>query len=335
MIAAGRADEPPEAEAHAIAPVRDAELLDAYSRAVMQVVDTVGPAVVSLEILGKRGPRDPQGAGSGVLVTPDGYLLTNSHVVAAGRELRVRTAAGDTVSAQVVGDDPATDLALVRADLAGAGSATPYVAVDGAIRPRPGQLVVAIGNPLGFDSTVSTGVVSALGRTLRGRDGRLIDGVVQHTAPLNPGNSGGPLLDSHGRLIGINTAIIARSQGIGFAVAIETAAWVLGQLLAHGRVRRAWLGVGGMRRPLDRRLARAHDLGASAVEIRSVEARSPAAAAGLRDGDLIVSFEGHPVTTVDDLHRLLRDWSPGRPASLRLLRRGQPLTVEIRPSDGP
>src|SRR5205823_14737516 len=159
------------------------------------------------------------------------------------------------------GDDPATDLALVKIDLAALqvdAAAPTWLAVDGAIRPRRGQLVIAIGNPLGFDSTVSTGVVSALGRTLRGRDQRLIDGVIQHTAPLNPGNSGGPLLDSRGRVVGVNTAIIARSQGLGFAIAVETAAWVLGQLLAHGKVRRAWLGVGAIRRPLDRRLAYHH-----------------------------------------------------------------------------
>jgi S1-C subfamily serine protease len=316
-------------------PAEDAVLLDAYSRAVMRVVDDVGPAVVSLEVRGGRGKGDrrgePAGAGSGFMVTPDGYLLTNSHVVAAGTAIRVRTAAGDVLSAQVVGDDPATDLALVKVD----AGAAPHVAVDARVQPRPGQLVVAIGNPLGFDSTVSTGVVSALGRTLRGKGGRLIDGVVQHTAPLNPGNSGGPLLDSRGQVVGVNTAIIARSQGIGFAVGVETAGWVMTQLFAHGKVRRAWLGVGGVRRPLDRRLARHHGLGDSAVEIQSVEVGSPAARAGLRDGDLLVGFGAHAIAGVDDLHRLLRDYPAGTAAALRVVRRGQLVTVDITPGAAP
>src|SRR5262249_3459278 len=247
----------------------DDDLLDAYSRAVTSVVDAASAAVVNLEVgnARRRGNRDRGGAGSGFVVAPDGYLLTNSHVVAARGDVRVRAPVGEPIPAPGVGDDPATDLALLKIDptALAAGDAAPaaptWLAVDGSVRVRPGQLVVAIGNPLGFDSTVSTGVVSALGRTLRGRDNRLIDGVVQHTAPLNPGNSGGPLLDSRGRLVGVNTAIIAYSQGIGFAIGIDTAAWVLGELLARGRVRRAWLGVGGMRWPLDRRLARVHGLG--------------------------------------------------------------------------
>lgn len=315
----------------------DGDLLDAFSRAVIGVVDAVGPAVVSLQLrpAGRRGPGR-EGAGSGVVVTPDGYVLTNSHVVnGAGRgaEVKVRTAAGEVVVAHVVGDDPATDLAVVKIDAGAVAGAA--VSIDGAIRPRPGQLVVAIGNPLGFESTVSTGVVSALGRTLRGRDGRLIDGVVQHTAPLNPGNSGGPLLDARGRLVGINTAIIAMSQGLGFAIGAETAAWVLGQLLATGRVRRAWLGVGGARRPLDRRLARHHGLGDTAVEVMSVEPSSPAARAGLVDGDLLVGLDGTTVASVDDLHRLLRDHPPGKPAALDVLRRGARITVPITPEQTP
>ena len=252
----------------------DDALLDAYSRAVIGVVERAGPAVVSLEVGSGRGG----GAGSGFVVTPDGYVMTNSHVVAGGRAIRVRAATGETVPASVVGDDPGTDLALVKID-----AALPYLAVDGAVSPRVGQLAVAIGNPLGFESTVSTGVVSALGRSLRGRGNRLIDGVVQHTAPLNPGNSGGPLLDTSGRVLGVNTAIIARSQGLGFAIAVETAGWVLGQLLQHGRVRRAWLGIGEHRRPLDRRLAYAHGLGAAAgrgaVGFERRRARSPRARA--------------------------------------------------------
>jgi S1-C subfamily serine protease len=195
-----------------------------------------------------------------------------------------------------------------------------------------GQVAVAIGNPLGFESTVSTGVVSALGRSLRGRSNRLIDGVIQHTAPLNPGNSGGPLLDTGGRVLGVNTAIIARSQNLGFAIAVETAAWVLGQLLQHGRVRRAWLGLGAARRPLDRRLAYHHGLGAAAVEIQSVEPGSPASRAGLTDGDLLVRFGDKPVEGVDELHRILRGWQAGTQAQIVVVRRGARLVLDITPT---
>ncbi|MBA3394488.1 MAG: trypsin-like peptidase domain-containing protein [Deltaproteobacteria bacterium] len=317
------------------ATLDDATLLDAYSHAVTGVVDRAGPAVVSLEIAAKRGSRGGGGgAGSGFVVTPDGYVLTNSHVVAASRRIRVRAPSGETAEAQVMGDDPATDLAVIRVDPAAlaATSPIPYLPIDGTLAPRVGQLAVAIGNPLGFESTVSTGVVSALGRSLRGRSGRLIDGIIQHTAPLNPGNSGGPLLDGSGRVLGVNTAIIAQSQGIGFAIAVETAAWVLGQLLQHGRVRRAWLGVGAMRRPLDRRLAYHHGLGAAAVEVQSVEPGSPAARAGLRDGDLIVRFGTIATDGIDELHRALRTWTAGSPVTLHVIRRGSPITVEITPA---
>jgi S1-C subfamily serine protease len=307
-------------------PADDADLLDAYSRAVVDVVERAGSAVVSIEIGGVRG-----GAGSGFVVTPDGYVMTNSHVVSNQRAIRVRTPAGETVEGQVMGDDPATDLALVRVDSTALGTPVPFLPIDGDHAPRVGQLAVAIGNPLGFESTVSTGVVSALGRSLRGKGGRLIDNVIQHTAPLNPGNSGGPLLDGRGRVLGVNTAIIARSQGIGFAIAVETAAWVLGQLLAHGRVRRAWLGVGAIRRPLDRRLAYHHGLGAAAVEVQSVEPRSPAEAAGLRDGDLIVRFSDTSITGVDELHRALRSWPAGTPATVGILRRGARLSLDLTP----
>ncbi len=316
----------------AVAAPDDAELLDAYSRAVIGVVDKAGPAVVSLEVGSQRGHS---GAGSGFVVTPDGYVMTNSHVVEAGRRIRVRTPAGEIADAQVVGDDPATDLALVRVEagaLAAPGQPVPYLPVDGTLAPRVGQLAVAIGNPLGFESTVSTGVVSALGRSLRGRANRLIDGVIQHTAPLNPGNSGGPLLDAAGRVLGVNTAIIARSQGLGFAVAVETAGWVLGQLLQHGRVRRAWLGLGAARRPLDRRLAYHHGLGKSAVEIQSVEPNSPAAAAGLKDGDLMVRFDDKPIESVDELHRILRIREAGKPTRVAIIRRGARIDLDITPA---
>ncbi|MBS1118805.1 MAG: periplasmic serine protease [Deltaproteobacteria bacterium] len=318
-----------------IASARDGELLDAYSRAVIDVVECAGNAVVSIEVgHGGRGG----GAGSGFVVTPDGYVMTNSHVVSNQRKIRVRTSGGETIEGQVMGDDPPTDLALVRIDASALAPAAPaidrtipYLPIDGGLAPRVGQLAVAIGNSLGFESTVSTGVVSALGRSLRGKGGRLIDGVIQHTAPLNPGNSGGPLLDARGRVLGVNTAIIARSQGIGFAIAVETASWVLGQLLQHGRVRRAWLGLGAIRRPLDRRLAYHHGLGAAAVEVQSIDAHSPAARAGLRDGDLIVRFADTPLDSVDALHRVLRSWSAGQAAVLVVIRRGLRIALDITP----
>ncbi len=302
------------------------DLLDAYSRAIIGVVERAGPAVVSLEIGGARGPS---GAGSGFAVTPDGYVMTNSHVVHGARSIKLRTPTGETLDAQLVGDDPATDLALLRAD----ATALPvYLPVDAGLSPRVGQLAVAIGNPLGFESTVSTGVVSALGRSLRGKGNRLIDGVIQHTAPLNPGNSGGPLLDGAGRVIGVNTAIIARSQGIGFAIAVETAGWVLGQILQHGKVRRAWLGIGALRRPLDRRLAYHHGLGAAAVEVQSIEPRSPAARAGLVDGDLLVRLGDKPVGGIDELHRILRMQAAEVAVTAVVIRRGNRVEVSITPS---
>ena len=315
--------------------------LDAYSRAVVSTVERAGPAVVSLQV----GTGRTAGAGSGFVVTPDGYLMTNSHVASGARAIRVRTQAGETAEAQLVGDDPATDLALLRLDtaaLAAPDHPVPYLAIDGRLAPRVGQLAIAIGNPLGFASTVSAGVVSALGRSLRGKGHRLIDGVIQHTAPLNPGNSGGPLLDHTARVIGVNTAIIARSQGIGFAIAVETAAWVLGQLLQHGRVRRAVLGVGAADRPLDRRLAYHHGVGGAApgpersrrgaaVEIQSVESGTAAARAGLRDGDLLVRFADTPIAGIDDLHRVLRSWPAATPAALVVIRRGARIDVTITP----
>ncbi len=300
----------------------DDDLLDAYSRAIIGVVERAGPAVVSLEV--GRG-----GAGSGFAVTPDGYILTNSHVVHTARGITVLTPTGERVEARLVGDDPATDLAVVRAD----ASALPaYLPVDAALSPRVGQLAVAIGNPLGFESTVSTGVVSALGRSLRGKGNRLIDGVIQHTAPLNPGNSGGPLLDGAGRVIGVNTAIIARSQGIGFAIAVETAGWVLGQILSHGKVRRAWLGIGAIRRPLDRRLAYHHNLGAAAVEVQSIEPGGPAARAGLLDGDLLVRLCDKPVGGIDELHRILRTQPGDIATSAVVIRRGIRVELAITPA---
>jgi S1-C subfamily serine protease len=308
----------------------DVALLDAYSRAVIGVVDAAGPAVVSLSMRGRPGRPAHPGEGSGFLVAPDGYVLTNSHVVHGAPSVTARLPGGDELSAQVVGDDPATDLALVRVT----ASALPFLAVDGGTRARPGQLAIAIGSPLGFQSTVSTGVVSALGRSLRSRDGRLIDNVIQHTAPLNPGNSGGPLVDSAGRVLGVNTAMMSRTQAIGFAIPVATAAWVVGEILARGRVRRALIGVAAQTHALDRRLARHHGLTQrAAVEILSIARGSPAAVAGLDEGDLLLRFDQRDISSIDELQALLRDWPPGKPAELHLLRRGKPLKVTVVPSE--
>ena len=305
----------------------DEDLLDAYSRAVIGVVDAVGPAVVSLGLSGERGPR---GAGSGVAIAPDGYVLTNSHVVRGARGVEVGLTDGRRLPARIVGEDPSTDLAVVRAHASGLPFAT-----LASQAPRPGQLAVAIGNPLGFESTVSAGVVSAVGRALRGRDGRLVENVIQHTAPLNPGSSGGPLVDVRGRVLGVNTAIIAMAQGIGFAIPAATASWVVPRLLAEGRVRRGWLGLAGRTRPVPRALARRLDLAASAVEVLQVVPGGPAEQAGVRVGDWIVRFAERPVASIDDLHRELTEWSTGRAAPLGVVRGESPLTVEIAPVEAP
>jgi S1-C subfamily serine protease len=299
---------PPSPQLSRAAPreTSDSELLDAYSRAVIDVVETVGPAVVSISVGERREAAgfEPTGAGSGFVITPDGYIMTNSHVVAPAREIRAAFIDGQKLAATIIGHDPSTDLAVLSVN----GSSLPYAAVGDSSSLRVGQLVIAMGNPFGFQSTVSTGVVSALGRTLRSQDGRLIENIIQHTAPLNPGNSGGPLLDSRGRVVGINTAIIAQAQGIGFAIPAETAKSVVPQLLAKGRVERSYLGIIGFRRLLGRRLVRFHSLSKNyGVEIVSLESESPAKKAGLRTGDIIVSIDGLEVISPDDLFRFLSE----------------------------
>ena len=310
-----------------------AAALDAYSAAVVGAVDQVGPAVVSVYVGGAAEAAQARGgAGSGVVVTPDGYLLTNEHVVQRVSEARVTFVDGRSVPAVVAGRDPATDLAVLRAQ----AGALPYAQLASGQRLRAGQLVVAVGNPLGFESTVSAGVVSALGRSLRSRQGRLIEGVVQHTAALNPGNSGGPLLDAAGRVVGINTAIIAMAQGIGFAIPAATAQWVLTEILTQGRVRRAWLGVAARDRPLDKRLVRALGLSATqAVEVLSRESEGPAAASDLHPGDLIVGVGGQVVDGIDALHRLLGRVPPGTTLELGIVRRTQLLTVPLTTREPP
>jgi S1-C subfamily serine protease len=310
----------------------DVELLDAYSRAVISVVDTVGTAVVQITAGQRAAGREPEqlGAGSGVVIAPDGYILTNEHVVHNARDLTAAFADGTRLNATTAGTDPATDLAVIRAN----DSNLPYAAFGDSAQLRVGQLVIAIGNPFGFQSTVSTGVVSALGRTLRSQEGRLIENIIQHTAPLNPGNSGGPLVDSRGRIVGINTAIIYLAQGIGFSIPSNTAKWVVSQLLTHGRVRRGFIGVGARQRPLNRRVARFHQLNSThAVEVISVDPAGPAGEAGVLLGDLIVAIDGHPVNSVDDIHHFLSDWPIGQPVSVTLLRRNELKKFTVVPAE--
>ncbi len=299
--------------------LEDMELLDAYSRAVIDVVESVGPAVVSISTgkRSRRGEPEAVGAGSGVVIAPDGYILTNDHVVHSGGTLTATLADGQTFEATLVGTDPATDLAVIRAS----GSRLPHATLGDSQGLRVGQLVIAIGNPYGFQSTVSTGVVSALGRALRSPQGRLIENIIQHTAPLNPGNSGGPLADSRGRIVAVNTAIIATAQGIGFSVPSGTARWVVSQLLTQGRVRRASIGIAARQRPLDRRWVRFHGLEQDhVVEVVSVDPKGPAGKVRMRVGDLIVAIQDRQVTNVDDLHRFLAEWPVGQPVSLSVLR---------------
>ena len=308
-------------------PVEDVEVLDAYSQAVVSVVEAVGPAVVSITV-GRGGVGG--GAGSGVIVAPDGYAVTNDHVVDGAGRLTATLTDGRTLDAALIGEDPSTDLALIRLN----GTDLPVAAPGRSATLRVGQLVVAIGNPLGFQSTVSAGVVSALGRSLRSRTGRLIENVIQTDVALNPGNSGGPLVDSAGRVLGINTAIIAMAQGLSFAVPIDTATWVIGELLAHGRVRRAWLGLVAQNRPLDaargRRLAIAAP---TVVEIVSVEPDGPAAAAGLRAGDWLLAIDGQPTPTIDQLHRRLTTFAIGTPVAIAILRGADRLDVPVTPRE--
>lgn len=309
----------------------DAEALDAYSRAVVGVVESVGPAVVSIA---RRGPRGPSGAGSGVAFTPDGYVLTNAHVAAGARELELGFTDGTTSRAHVVGFDHATDLAVVRTR----EPAPKHASFGDSARLKVGQLVVAIGNPLGFSSTVSAGVVSALGRTMRARDGRAMEGIIQSDVALNPGNSGGPLVDSRGRVVGVNTAIILGAQGLSFSVPVDTAKWVVAELMTTGRVRRGWLGISAQNRPLSRELARRLGLShASGVEVSGFDDRGPAAKSGLRTGDLVVRIGTQRVETVDDVHRVLGRWRQASdgPLELEVVRDQKLVHLGVEPVEAP
>ncbi len=310
----------------------DLELLDAYSRAVIGVVEAVGPAVVGISASRAASRQNPIQAagGSGVVITPDGYVLTNDHVVHGAQQVEVGLSDGANLRAHLIGTDPATNLAVIRL----AATSLPHATLGDSATLKVGQLVIAIGSPFGFQSTVSTGVVSALGRALRSQAGHLIENIIQHTAPLNPGNSGGPLVDSRGRVVGINTAIISMAQGIGFAIPTATARWVVSQLLQHGRVKRGFLGLAGRPRPLERRLARFYQLTSEhAVEAISVDPRGPAAHGGLKEGDLIVAINGLSVANVDDLHRFLAEWPLGEAVTLTIIRGSERRDLQVIPSE--
>jgi S1-C subfamily serine protease len=295
-------------------PVRDAaaagdfELLDAYSQAVVRVVESVSPAVISLT---GTSAQQREGSGSGFLISKDGYAVTNSHVVSERTGLLAETIEGDRVDAKVIGDDPATDIALLKLN----SSDLPMVQMGDAESLRVGQLVVAIGSPLGLHSTVSTGVVSALGRSMRSREGRLIENIIQHAAPINPGNSGGPLVDTRGRVVGVNTAIIQFTQGLGFAIPSNSVEWVVNDLLAHGSVRRRQLGIVAALVTLTPSVVREHDLlSYHAIGVNSIVRGGVAEQAGIRAGDVIVSINDRILTSVDDIHRLLAQ----APADIKL-----------------
>ena len=308
-------------------PADDSELLDAYSRAVINVVETVSPAVISIS-----ASRDEtrNGSGSGFLISADGYALSNSHVVDGRHEVVAETADGDRVDAQLIGDDPATDIALLRL----AASDLPFAEIGDSAALRVGQLVIAIGSPLGLQSTVSTGIVSALGRSMRGRDGRLIENIVQHSAPINPGNSGGPLVDSRGRIVGVNTAIIPWAQGLGFAVSGNTARWVADEFLSHGHVRRRQLGIVATTVPLPRSLLRQLDLLTDqAAQVVEVVPNSPAHVAGIHPEDIIVALQGRIVTGVDDIHRLLTLLPQNQRLSATILRDTTILELQLQPAN--
>ena len=315
------------------APVTaDAALLDEYSRAVVSAVERVAPSVVNIEVQqgSKNQRRDIAGNGSGFVITPDGFILTNSHVVHAATRIVVNLSGGRDYPAELIGDDPETDLAVIRID----APQLVHVRLADSESLRVGQLAVAIGNPFGFQASVTAGVISALGRSMYSQSGRLIDNVIQTDAALNPGNSGGPLVNSAGEVIGVNTAMIRPAQGICFAIASNTARLVAGWLICDGRIRRSYIGVAGQNVPLHRRVARFYNLPLeTGVLVVSVEKNSPAEGAGLRQGDLIVAFNGQPIGSVHDLHKVLVGEQIGVSASLTAIRHTEKLELPILPAE--
>jgi len=312
-------------------PDPSGELLDAYSRVTVGVSEKVCPSVVNVEVLRiSRRPGGQGGQGSGFSFRPDGYLLTNSHVVHGADLVQVTFPDGKQMSAELVGDDTETDLAVLKVDAAG----LPTTPLGASSQMKPGQLVVAVGNPLGFQCTVTAGVVSAVGRSLRARSGRLINDIIQTDAALNPGNSGGPLVNFRGHAIGVNTAIIPEAQGICLAISSDTAKWVSEALIREGRVRRGYLGVAGQRVALPSRLMKEHDLKLeTGMMVMGVETGSPGGDAGLRERDVLVAFNGQPVSGIDDLHRILSTHGVGVKSTVTVVRGGKKLDLEIVPED--
>jgi len=314
----------------------DAALLDGYSRTVTHVAERVGPATVKIDVRGRSesqsGSRSGSGSGSGFIFTPDGLLLTNSHVVHGAQQIHVSLPSGERQRARVVGEDPHTDLAVLSI----AGPELPHASFGQSKHLKVGSIAIAIGNPFGFSWTVTAGVVSAVGRSLRTQSGRLVDDVVQTDAALNPGNSGGPLVGSDARVIGVNTATFLNSQGICFAIAIDTAQWIAMKLLQEGVVRRGYLGVGAQTAPLPKRLSRQLGLvQPSAAFITHLDQAGPAARAGVREGDLILALGGHSVESVDDLHRILSDEPAGRSLEVQVLRHTHLEAFSITPGAPP
>lgn len=317
----------------------DDDLLDAYSRAIIHAAEKVSPSVVNIDVQHRlRGrqasnlhpPREMHGNGSGFIFTPDGFILTNSHVVHNAAGMEVTLSDGRRFQADMVGDDPDTDLALIRID---APNLVPAHLGDSQ-SIRVGQLVIAIGNPYGFQCTVTSGVVSALGRSLRSKSGRLIDDIIQTDAALNPGNSGGPIVTSRGQVIGVSTAVILPAQGICFAIAINTAKFVASRLIKDGKIRRSYIGVGGQNVTLPRRVVRFHRLSAeSGVLVISIEKKSPAQRAGLMEGDVIVGYDSRAISSIDDLHRILTEEQIGVRSQLIVLRRAEKMALDIVPEE--
>lgn len=320
-------------------PEPDDDILDAYSRAVITAAEKVSPSVVYIEIQqpvrnrrgsGPRAPQESRGSGSGFLFTPDGFILTNSHVVHNATKIEVTVSDGRKCQADLIGDDPDTDLAVIRINAPNLAPAH----LGEAHKIRVGQLVVAIGNPYGFQYSVTAGVVSALGRSLRAQSGRLMDGVIQTDAALNPGNSGGPLVNSRGEVIGVNTAMILPAQGICFATSIDTAKFVASRLIRDGKVSRSYIGLAGQNVPLPRRIVRYYDLAvASGILIVSFEENSPARKGGLREGDIIVGFGDQPTAGIDDLHKLLTEERIGQRSSVVVIRGTDKLEIEVIPAE--
>ena len=319
-------------------PEPEEDLMDAYSRAVINAAERVSPSVVYIQVRqrirgrgnSRRVPQEAQGGGSGFIFTPDGFVLTNSHVVHGATTIEVALPDGHKYEAELIGDDPDTDLAVIRIN---AANLVPAHLGD-AQKIRVGQLVVAIGNPYGFQYTVTAGVISALGRSLRAQSGRLMDDVIQTDAALNPGNSGGPLVNSRGEVIGVNTAMILPAQGICFATSIDTAKFVASRLIRDGKVSRSYIGLAGQNVPLPRRIVRYYNLPvASGIMVISYDGNSPAKKAGVREGDIIVGFDDHSIAGIDDLHKLLTEDRIGHKSTLVVMRGTEQLSLEVVPEE--